>query len=64
MKCPHCDGKKTVVTNSRASDDHRVRYRKCSSCDNRWVTVEVPLAWVRDIECRIGRADELEAVPS
>ncbi len=41
MRCPVCGSRKTVVNGTKLVKEGRRRYRECSSCGERFKTIEV-----------------------
>ena len=54
MKCPKCQSEDTHVLRTSKLDLDWIeavkRKRECYYCGNRWVTVEVPLAFLKQVE--------------
>jgi hypothetical protein len=47
--CPECGLGKGEVRDSRPWNGFTRRRRHCLSCDHKWSTVEVPLAFIKDL---------------
>ena len=41
VKCPYCDGHRSIVTDSRPSGDNIRRTRHCMICNGRYTTYEI-----------------------
>ena len=57
--CEQC-GALSHITNSRPSDNFRLRRRECSKCGNRWSTVEIRKAQYDRLAARKAWLMQLE----
>lgn len=60
MTCPECGSVASHVVRTKRVDLSWIsfvrRQRECTHCGHRWVTVEVPLDFVKNVEAAIDLA--------
>lgn len=62
MMCPECGGGNVYVVDSREKETYKRRRYKCSNCDHRWNTAEIPLERLNMLEKRASTEDIRQAV--